>query len=272
MSATYTRHRRIVVRLSIFSTLMALCILHLLTLPAPAGANQVRIVMTEWTPYTSASLPHNGALAEVTDAAFRRAGITPDFICVPWIRALRIMQRDEADALLAVYRSQKNAESYYLSESLLAVDSVFVRLSSLDIPYTRLEDLAGWRIGIVRNTSYAESLAQVGLMQVEEAPHELMNYRKLISGRVDMILDTRETTERMIANMPQQERHNIVYMEPPYITQTLHMAFARNAHGLQWKTAFDAGLQALKKSGEYATILERHHIARSTGTPAIRGE
>lgn len=232
---------------------------------ASARLQPLHIVMTEWAPYTSSSMPDQGALAEMTEIAFRLQGFEVRFSIVPWQRALDMMERQEADALLPVYTSKRNESRYYLSDSLLAVDSVFVRLKDMEIPYRKLDDLTAWRIGVVKDTSYAAALKKLGPFIVEEAPHELLNYRKLVTGRIELMLDTRETIERMMDNLPESERQPIVYMEPPYHTKTLHLAFQPTEEGKMLNRQFNAGLQKLRDKGVHAAILEKHRIARSTG-------
>ncbi|UZP66140.1 transporter substrate-binding domain-containing protein [Desulfovibrio mangrovi] len=237
---------------------------------APAKVRPLHIVMTEWAPYTSSYIPDKGALAEMTEIAFKLQGYEVRFSIVPWQRALDMMERQEADALLAVYTSKRNESRYYLSDPLLAVDSVFVRLKDMEIPYRKLDDLTAWRIGVAKDTSYAATLKKQGPFIVEEAPHELLNYRKLVTGRIELMLDTRETIERMMDNMPESERQPIVYMEPPYHTKTLHLAFHPTDEGKMLNRQFNAGLQKVRDKGVHAAILEKHHIARSTGKARSR--
>ncbi|WBF66846.1 transporter substrate-binding domain-containing protein [Desulfovibrio subterraneus] len=247
------------------------CALLLIALFTPQAAHarqrQLHIVMTEWVPYTSSNMVGKGALAEMAEIAFKLQGLAVQFSIVPWQRAVDMMDRHEADALLPVYTSPRNKGRYYLSDSMLSVDSVFVRLKDMQIPYKQLDDLIAWRIGVVKDTSYAATLGKQGPFIVEEAPHELMNYRKLVTGRIELMLDTRETIERMMDSLPASERKPLEYMEPPYQTSTLHLAFHPTDTGKKLRDMFNDGLAMLHDKGIYAAILEKHSIARSTGHP-----
>lgn len=259
-----TRHA-----LRLYGLLCCALLLIALFTPQTAHARQrnLHIVMTEWVPYTSSNMADKGALAEMAEIAFKLQGYAVQFSIVPWQRAVDMMDKHEADALLPVYTSPRNKARYYLSDSMLSVDSVFVRLKDMQIPYKKLEDLVAWRIGVVKDTSYIASLSKQGPFLVEEAPHELMNYRKLITGRIELMLDTRETIERMMKSMPESERQPLEYMEPPYQTNTLHIAFHPNETGKRLRDIFNDGLATLRDKGIYAAILEKHSIARSTGHP-----
>ncbi len=237
--------------------------------PRTAAAQQtLHIVMAEWRPYTSRDLPAGGALAEMTDIAFSLSNIATRFSVVPWPRAVSMLESGEADGLLAVHDSERNKHRYHLSTPLLTVDTIFARLRSLDIPYASLDDLIGWRIGTVKNSTYAAKLTKRGIALVEEAPDEQRNYQKLLSGRIDIMLDTRETLERMLEGMPKATRDELVLMEPPFESNTLHMAFAPTPRGEILCNILNRGIAQIRQKGVHAAILEKHHIARSTSVPA----
>ncbi|GFM37897.1 substrate-binding periplasmic protein [Desulfovibrio psychrotolerans] len=253
---------------------LLLAIILVLSVVAPAAAQKnrnaaVRIVMCEWVPYTTATLPDSGALAEIAKIALQLQGLEAQFTIVPWARAVSMMQQGETDALLPVYMSGNNLKRYHLSESVLDVDSVFMRLKEVEIPYTTPQNLQGWRIGTVQHTSYKKNLADLGIFLVEEVPHEIQNYRKLVAGRIDMMLDTRETLERMLDSLPAEERHEVVFMDPPLHTKSLHMAFAPTSRGRQLRNIFNEGMNAVRSKGVYDAVLDKHDVVRSTGT-AVR--
>lgn len=251
--------------------LLVMCLVLSAAVPAAAQKNRqpaVRIVMCEWVPYTTATLPDYGALAEMARIALQLRGLETQFSIVPWARAVSMMQQGEADALLPVYMSENNLKRYHLSESVLDVDSVFMRLKETDIPYTTPQNLQGWRIGTVQHTSYKKNLADLGIFLVEEVPHEIQNYRKLVAGRIDMMLDTRETLERMLDSLPADERKETVFLDPPLHTKSLHMAFAPTSRGRQLRNIFNEGMNEVRAKGVYDAVLDKHGVVRSTGTAA----
>ncbi len=228
---------------------------------AAARETPLHIVMCEWVPYTASTLPNNGALAEVVRAALERQHIRPEFSIVPWQRAVSMLHRAEADALLPVFMSDGNLGQYLLSTPVLAVESVFASLKSTQIRYRTLADLADKHIGVVQNTSYLAALKQKGNFAVEEAPHETLNYQKLRAGRIDLMLDTRDTIERLRESLPPSERDAIVILSPPFHINTLHLAFRPDIEGRTLCEQFNRGFRAILADGTYESILDRHGMA-----------
>ena len=66
-------------------------------LPAGAAERPLRLVATEFPPYTGSALPGGGVACEVTRAALRQAGREMELSFRPWARALLEFQRGDHD-------------------------------------------------------------------------------------------------------------------------------------------------------------------------------
>ena len=79
-------------------------------IPAP-GKGAVRLVATEFPPYTSAALPFGGTAGAVTRAAMARAGMSMVLQFRPWARALAELQNGQWDGIVGAWHSAER-EAY----------------------------------------------------------------------------------------------------------------------------------------------------------------
>src|SRR5262245_35220626 len=81
----------------------------LLLLSASASAETLRMAADAWPPFTDAGLPGNGLASELVSTALKRAGHRPEYVEVPWARALRGVQVGDYDLIVNAWYSDERA-------------------------------------------------------------------------------------------------------------------------------------------------------------------
>lgn len=232
------------------------------TLPGRAGDRCVHVATLDWEPYIGERLVANGFGGALLREAFRRAGCEVDFTFMPWVRALKDVELGKYDAVGFGYRSAARQATYIYSvpyaESVLG----FARLRGSDAAFDSLEDLAPYRIGVVRgfvNTPEFDSLEN---LHKEEVKNERMNVKKLLNGRVDLIVIDEFILQHLLQTQFPDRVGDVEFLEPPLAVHPLHLMFTRQrASSASLVHDFDRAIEAMQADGTSATIMKRFGYA-----------
>ena len=250
--------------------LFAVCTLLLVFVTADAYASspqKIRVVLSEWEPYTSKHLQSGGMLVELTRAALQDAGYQPTFHILPWQRAKQTFLTGRAQILLGLFKTPSAGEQYLLSRSLAGADAVLAKLTTTKLFYSELEDVRGKKIGYIRDSGFSRPLLHAGY-DMDEAPHEKLNVQKLLAGRVDVILDARDTLVHYLRNQPEKVRKRIEIMEPAVSHRLLCAAFPKTPSGKKLRDAFDKGLEHIHAKGKHDSIVSKYGLPCINCSPA----
>ena len=159
---------------------------------------QKTITLAAYTfpPYSSGNTPEtvSGADTEITLAVLKRMGYKAEFTVRPFPRALKEMKAGRLAGILPCVDSPARREFIYFSSiPTAALDRRFYKLKSRDIKWNTLEDLKGMKIG-AGDYSYGGGFWEAGksgLFKIDvvknKAP-DLTNFKKLVAGRIDLLI------------------------------------------------------------------------------------
>jgi polar amino acid transport system substrate-binding protein len=185
---------------------------------AKPGIADDRVVI--YSPYISEGVGYDpdevlaAKAAGVLDQAFSSQGISINLRPRPFAR-LGTDTRDDPRACAAfvspAYASQEGL--YWIGPLFEVVPAIFARDGLGDQPITSLNALGGHRIGALRGTVIAGLLNQVPDVQIEWVTFETQNLEKLLAGRLDYWLATKNIA-RTLALEHGVSHLNIVYEFP----------------------------------------------------------
>lgn len=158
--------------------------------PPCASADSLNFAVSEFAPYV---FEQNGRITgmhiEIVIAACRALGIHPRFEAMPWKRALVYVEEGRVDALLSPVKTPKRlAFMFYSAEPLFIEKTVLFARQDKNIKVTRLDDLMGRSIGVIRGYAYSPEFdSHEGLIKedVTDAKQLMM---KLDSGLTDLVI------------------------------------------------------------------------------------
>lgn len=147
----------------------------------------------EWEPYEYKQGNKTiGLSTEIVQEVFDQCNTVIESITdYPWVRGEMMLIRGDLDGLYtAAYNAERAEKVKYPNVSL--VDSSWVLYSKRDknLKYTKLEDLKGKSIGLVRGYRYTPEFMKYVEMncQVDYVNQDILNFRKLILDRVDYVI------------------------------------------------------------------------------------
>lgn len=242
-----------------------------LVCPAAALADDSPSVISvrsdEWYPVNG--LPgaeRPGFAIEILRAIFEPQGIRVDYSLSGWSRSLELARTGQVDCVIGAYRA--DAPALLFPRSAVALDDVaFYVASASSWRYQGLDSLEGVVLGAIADYSYGELMdgylnAHAGedRVQLIHGMEPLRrNIRKLLSGRVDVLLESPLVMEATV----EQEGLAEALIEAGRIglSEPIYLACAPDKSSSPvYLRLFDEGMARLRANGELARIMDRYGL------------
>jgi len=202
-----------------------------------------------------------GYLEAITGEAFKRAGYETEVNYMPWKRALKMVMDGAGEALMAAYHTEERAEKMAYTESIGQTEIVFFKKkeSDIDIRYSKLEDLKSYRIGMIRGAAVSKEFDSADYLHKEEESSPVLNIRKLLKGRINLIVEQRKVILSCLRNQFPDNADSLVALEPPLKISEYYNAFSKNYPDYEQKVKdFNTGLQMIRIDGTYQKIIDKY--------------
>lgn len=265
MNTFYAR----ILKLLVLSLILAACVSTPAPLPTPvptpipptaeAGKNIIKLATLDWAPYVGQDLPKYGFTTAIVSEAFKRAGYEVKVDFMPWVRVVKETEAGNYDAAFPEYYSDERAAAFFMSEPFASGPLGFYKRKADNIPYAKLEDLKPYRIGVVRGYINTPEFDAADYLQKEEASSDELNLRKLLAGRIDLIVIDKFVAQYLIKTSFPEATDDLEFMKPPLLDQSLYVIFPRGVASSEEKLqAFNAALKTMREDGTLERILEEY--------------
>jgi polar amino acid transport system substrate-binding protein len=215
------------------------------------SAAVIRLASLEWPPHAGAQLEGEGTSIERVRQALAHEGLRLEVEFRPWTRAVAEAGRGDNGIVgfLPEYASDASRAGWWLSSPIGESPLGFVERRDRPVNWRQLEDLAGFRIGVVRgyiNESHFDALAAKGVLTTEAAADDLTNLRKVAAGRLDLAVIDAAVLAHLVAQHPDLRDAALPLQLNPRLLErkTLHVAFRRDAEGRFAFERLERGLAA----------------------------
>lgn len=226
-----------------------------------AAGKEIHLTTTNWEPYNGDLLPNYGFTSEIISQAFKRVGYKVRFTFLPWSRAYEDTRKGKYDGLYASYYSKERAEIFALSDPYISGPLVLCSRNDRAIEFKTLRDLSSYRIGVVRGYVNTPEFDKADYLKKEAVVSDILNLRKLLGGRVDLIVIDKFTAMYHLKNTPsvQGDLNNVRFLNPPLEEKPLYIMFSKAVSDYKVKLAdFNRGLSEIKADGTYEGILNKY--------------
>ncbi len=222
----------------------------------PRGA-PLRMVMTEFPPYTGSDLPRGGLATLITRAVLARQGLEMTATVRPWARALSEAQQGVFDGLIAVWRNPERERTLLFPKPLGITNRVgFMARAGSPLNVSDLRRLRGLSIGVVNGYANPPAVEEAQL-RLDPAIDDLHNLRKLLVGRIDLALIDKGVAHYLLQTQLPAGLTELTWLEPAVTEIPLYAALSRHAPQAQANfAAFNAGLERMQKDGELDQLLK----------------
>jgi len=218
----------------------------------------VHLATLNWAPYIGENLESFGFGAEILRVAFHRAGYNATFSFMPWVRALKDVEIGKYDAVCFAYHSSERSKKYLFTKPYAQSVLGFCKLRESDITFQSLKDLAPYRIGVVRGFVNTPEFDTLESLKKEEAKNEMLNLKKLIHRRVDLIVIDKFIMQHLIKRHFPDKSDAVEFLEPPLIRHPLYLMFSKELESSATKVLeFNKAIENMQKDGSVKAIIKR---------------
>lgn len=224
------------------------------------ASTTVHLSTGHWPPYFNKDEKGGGIITELIAAAYATQGLNVQFTFFPWSRALMLADSGKFDATAAWSCTEMRSDDYLYSLGILPHQSVFYHRKKKAFDWDSLSDLKGMTVGVTQDYSYNQDLNRLqneGLIQTDVITSDEGNFRKLLAGRIDLFPMDPLTGSVLIQQwLTPQEANQLTFHPKPIKRGFYHVLFSkRNAKSKMLRRRLDAGIQALRESGQFDAIV-----------------
>lgn len=237
----------------------------LVCLASAALAQSVVTVAVEDRDYAPYYTWDNGVLkgpcGDIVSAVFGNMGVEVNFIPAPWVRVIKMVEEQTADAALcATETEERRAYAVFPDEALLSYDATLFVLEGSPLTSSDASTLTEGSFGLVSGYSFAGldlELEERGLVRLETTSRESL-VRVLLAGRVDMVLDSRLP---IFADAETYGAAGQIRALEPTLSETPgYLMFSAKDGAGDFAQAFSDELAKFKKTPEFAEIAARYNM------------
>ncbi|MFJ9991763.1 substrate-binding periplasmic protein [Pseudomonas putida] len=202
-----------------------------------------------------------GLAPTVVRELFARLGLEVEIVVLGnWKRCLLDAAEGRVDVVLAYSSDQRDQGMRFSRVPVLREEvAVFVNRKR-PVRFERLDDLAGYRGGLLFGESYGPSFDRFVArhQNIEWVSSSQQNFGKLIRGRIDFVIQERRTGELFVEHLP--GAGDIQALPAALSVDYLRVAVSRHSPLSQRMDEIDAQLQQMTERGEIDNWLHQSEV------------
>lgn len=240
-----------------WGTFMSSVILGVLALLSVNHAQALTIYVDEANPpFMYRAEDHAaGIYPDIVRAISARAGLNVKIVPVPWRRAL--FHLDNGDGAVAgIYKNLERQKKYAFSDAIHREGLMIYRLKGEFDRETKIEDLSGLNVGVIRGWSYGDAFDRArasGLFETSEAAGDDQNFAMLTSKRIDALIAVREAGDIWIKKLELDDQ--IVRAQRPMNENRTFIAINRTSKDMSTLALINRAIAELVDDGTIETIV-----------------
>jgi len=223
-----------------------------------AQEQPVELDANESPPYWSASMPMDGMCGEIVHAISAAAGLVSHINYKP---LQRLIEEDDNNDL-------GNPNFYMANQEFAAIVPVCIYQTAIfyyaprhkkGINIQRVEDLKGYRIGILSGTLVDRAyFEKVGIVFEESYSRESL-FKKMKLGRIDMCIVADMAGHQIISQLFPEQHDDFVSIHLPGSAAPLAILLDKDyPHATAIGERYRQGLQSIIKNGKYKEIVDKY--------------
>jgi polar amino acid transport system substrate-binding protein len=248
------KNRRVSVCVFIFSFGLAFLPLNSLAAPITFGAN-------ESPPYWSKTLAGNGMCGEILHAISAASGLQSEIVFAPLERLINDNTNNDLGNPVFYMETQNFAA--IIPIAIYKVNFIYYQpRHKQEIIINRLEDLKGYKIGILKGTLADRSYFSRAGIDFETSYYQDSLIKKMKLGRIDLSLEIDLVAHASIKKIFPNEASNFKFIEVDNANSPIAIMIAEDyPNAKEIGDKFRAGLKTIINNGVYHMILEKFYGA-----------
>lgn len=240
-------------------------------------AGELLLATLEYPPYVmNTDYGAQGLTVDIVSVAFARMGQAVSIRFFPIARGQQKLIDGEVDAFFSIKKTPEREQSMlFAKHALMQQNYVFFARKNAPWRYDgTFASVRGALIGVVNATSYGASFdaaVRSGVLpRIDVATDHLTNYRKLIAGRVDLVISSELVGRHYLAELEGGETIGVV--GPTIETTRSYLAFSRKRDHRAIAARFDEVLASMERDGTLARLYREYGVEPATEANSLTGE
>ena len=196
-----------------------------------------------------------GIYPEIVRAIATRAGIPINIVPVPWRRALLHLENGDG-AVAGIYKNLERQKKFAFSDPIHRESLMIYRSANKFDSESRLEDLSGMNVGVIRGWSYGnafDSARNSGMFETSEAAGDDQNFAMLVNNRVDAVIAVREAGDIWIRKLKLQSQ--VFRAKTALHENQTFIAFNRRSTDISALARINKAIAELVEDGTIETVI-----------------
>ena len=221
----------------------------------------LNLVANEWEPYTGTQILNKGVACDIVSTALRRAGYEVQIHIVPWSRAVKGVEAGNYDGVIAIWYTEERSQKMAYSKNYMTNQVVLFKRDDQDIRYKDVGDLAGYKIGTIRDYAYGEEFDTAEGLTKKPSLDLRTNVIRLAKGMVDLVPEDRFVMAHILNKNYPEYRNQIDALAKPLSERTLHLTIShKTAEYQKIIDDFNRELLDMQDEGLLKMMVNKHHL------------
>ena len=240
-------------------TFILLTMLTLISHYAFAQDKKITVVSCNWEPHFGEKLENGGYFTEIVTESFKRGGYSAEAKFLPWKRALETSKNGKYEVLFGAYYSEERTKHFKYSDMIADETLCFFSKKGRGIKYKSLKDLAPYKIGFLRGSTYGKDFDEADYLKKDPVTNNELNVKKLMKGRIDLVLSSKVSFLSLINTDFPKFKGQVEIADPPLQVSNMYIAVSKKVPGYEKMIEdFNKGLKLLKEDGSFDKIMKKH--------------
>jgi len=215
------------------------------------GNKTVTVALGEWPPFIGEKLPGFGAISRIVTSSFENQGYQVSVGFFPWKRSFELTRLGDWDATAVWIRNPQRERAFVYSDAVMVATQVLFYRKDSPFDWKSLDDLEKYIIGGSTGYYHGEIIEQgekADVFTLERIPDEAANFKKLLIGRVDLVVANKDVGYYLMNQMFEAEQlSQITHHRKPLETATYHLILGKkNPRSQELVKAFNLGLAQVR--------------------------
>lgn len=230
----------------------------LATLPALAfatGPLEIHLASDSWPPFTAEAEAQRVAV-DLVHTALDRAGLRATTTIVEWKDVEEGIRQGRFHGSAAMWRSEARERELLFSAPYLENRLVLVGRKGSDVSATRMSNLAGKRVAVVRRYAYGDEIEKGAGVLFVGGSNDQEDLDMLLAGDVEYMLVDDLVARYLATYQPAEAQAKLEIGTTPLARRTLHLALRRDVRDAEAIIeAFNREIREMLVDGTFGEIL-----------------
>lgn len=202
-----------------------------------------------------------GIAVDLIDELSKRLDMKSDLTMYPFTRSLSHLKDGKVDGIMILIKNPERAKLIRYTIPILRVRGlIWASADRVDgaVDFQDLNELSEYKVGVTRGYSYGHAFDELlKNMDVEVANADLLNFRKLMSHRIDIFPGNEIVAHGLFREHPEL-RGRFVHSADSFISWDLHMGLSKRSHMIAFLPEINEVLEELIAEGFVDRLVEKY--------------